>query len=219
MIYLIHGEDLVSSKNFLLKLKTNYTSIDNISLKNVKNLNQVLPSGNGLFSEKKLVILENFPLKKEIKLPQNLDYDTVLWFEESIDPPNWVNKIWYFKQNQANTSFKLIDYIAYGQEKQALMTLKEVLFYPKEREMIIGSLVRLMRLLVFSKNGELAKVTTSKFLQEKTVDQAKGWDLRKIRAGLMYLLKTDLWLKQGKLSPENLFTNLTINLCRLRNLS
>lgn len=219
MIYLVHGEDIVSSKNFLLKFKESYSSVDTVSLKNAKNLNDVLPTGKGLFSEKKLVVLESFPLKKDLKLSKNLDYDVLLWFGDSITVPNWVDKNWYFKQNQSISSFKLVDYVFYGQEKQALEILRDLLRDTKEREMIVGSLVRQMRLLALAINGEVAEVSKSEFLREKIKNQAKNWNFRKIRAGLIYLLKTDLWLKQGKLSSETLLTNLTINLCRLSNSS
>ncbi len=215
MIYLLHGEDIVSSKNFLLNLRKEYSGFDQISLKNVKNLDEALPSGKGLFSEKKLVVIENFPLKKEFQLPKNLDYDVVLWFAESVSAPSWVDKAWYFKQNQTQSSFKLADYIAYGQEKQALSLLNDLLKDPKEKEMIVGSLVRQLRLLALTISGELSEVSQSQFLQSKVKEQAKNWNLRKVRAGLIYLLKTDLWLKQGRLSVETLLTNLTIDLCRL----
>lgn len=215
MIYLFHGEDSVSSKNFLLKLKNDYSSFDEISLKNVKNIRDVLPSGQGLFSDRKLVIIENFSLTKSPMLPKKLDYDVVLWFPETVTPPVWVDKVWFFKPQQTSSSFKLADYIAYGQEKQALQLLGELLRQPREREMIIGTLVRQLRLLALSLNGENSEVSKSQFLQDKIRDQARNWSFRKIRTALIYLLKTDLWLKQGKLSGEALFTNLTIDLCRL----
>ena len=57
MIYLVHGEDSVASKNFLLKMKSDYSSVDQISFKNVKNVDEMLPSGKGLYSDKKIVII------------------------------------------------------------------------------------------------------------------------------------------------------------------
>src|SRR3989344_2678099 len=132
MIYLVHGEDSVSSKNFLLKMKNDYSSLDQVSFKNVKNVNELLPSGKGLFSEKKLVIIENFPIRKGFEIPKNLDFDVVLWFAESVTAPTWVDKSWYFKQREVNSSFKLADAVAYGQEKQALLVLKELLLEPRE---------------------------------------------------------------------------------------
>ena len=215
MIYLIHGEDIVSSKNFLLNLKKNYSGFDQVSLKNVKNIAEVLPSGKGLFSDKKLVVIENFPLRKDVQLPKKLDYDAVLWFAETIPVPTWVDKVWYFKQNQTLSSFKLADAVAYGQEKQALAILTDLLKDPKEKEMVVGSLVRQLRMLALCLSGQSEEVSKSQFLQGKIREQAKNWNFRKLRTALIYLLKTDLWLKQGKLSGETLLTNLTIDLCRL----
>lgn len=215
MIYLIHGEDVVSSKNFLLNLKKDYSSVDQISFKNVKKIDEILPAGKGLFSDKKLVVIENFPLKKEAKLSSGLDYDVLLWFAASVTVPSWVDKTWFFRQNQNVSSFRLADLVAYGQEKQALLILKDLLKQPAEREMIIGSLVRQLRLLSLALADELLEVSKSQFLQNKISDQAKNWNFRKIKAGLVYLLKADLWLKQGRLSSETLLTNLTLDLCRL----
>lgn len=215
MIYLIHGEDVVSSKNFLSKLSKDYTSIDSISLKNVNEIEKPLPSGKGLFSSKKLVIIENFPIRKDLKLSPELDFDVVLWFPNSVTVPKWVEKTWYFKQNQSISSFKLADCIAYGQEKQALSVLKELLKNPKETELIVGTLVRQIRLVLLYLKGESMEISSSQFVQDKVKEQARNWDHRKLKTALMYLLKTDLWLKQGKLSKETLLTNLTIDLCRL----
>lgn len=215
MIYLVHGEDVVSSKNFLLKMRTDYTSLDQISFKGVKNIDELLPTGKGLFSERKLVIIENFPLRKGFELAKNLDFDVVLWFPETVITPTWINKVWYFKQRETNSSFRLADAVAYGQERQALLVLKELLRDPREKEMIVGSLVRQMRLIALSLSGEGQEVSKSQFLQEKVQEQARSWNFRKIRSALVYLLKTDLWLKQGKLSVETLLTNLTIDLCRI----
>ncbi len=215
MIYLIHGEDSVSSKNFLLKMKNDYSGFDQVSFKNAKNVAELLPSGKGLFSEKKLVIIEKFPIRKDFELPKNLDFDVVLWFAESVTAPTWVDKVWYFKQRETNSSFRLADAVAYGQEKQALTVLKELLREPREKEMIIGSLVRQMRLMALSLSGERQEISRSQFLQDKVSEQTKNWNFRKLRSALVYLLKTDLWLKQGKLSAETLLTNLTIDLCRI----
>lgn len=206
---------MVSSKNFVLKLKGEYSSVDQISLKNERDLLTVLPSGKGLFSKNKLVIIENFPLKKNFVLPKTLDYDVLLWFSETINPPSWIEKTWHFKARENISSFRFADYIFYGQEKQALEVLKRLLMDNKEREMIIGTLVRQVRMISLFLNNEKSEISKSQYVQERVAEQAKNWSTKKVRAALVYLLKTDLWLKQGRLSQETLLTNLTLNLCRL----
>ncbi len=81
--------------------------------------------------------------------------------------------------------------------------------------MVIGTLVRQVRLISLFLNGEKSEVSKSLYVQERVSEQARNWSTKKVRILLMYLLKTDLWIKQGKLSAEILLTNLTLNLCRL----
>ena len=215
MIFLVHGEDTVSSRSFLLKLRQDYSSAETISLKNIKDPQTILPSGKGLFSEKKLIILENFSLSKTKEINGDYDYDLVLWFPETITPPSWINKAWHFKQTNSVSIFKFADSVVYGQEKQALLMLENLLLSSKEREMIIGTLVRTLKMIALSLSGEAETVSNSSFVQSKVREQAKEWDLKKVKIALLYLLKTDLWMKQGKLSSEDLLTKLTFDLCRL----
>ncbi len=214
MIYLIHGPDVVSSKNFLLKLRENYSVVEVISEKESRKGDRKLPTGQTLFQDKKLVILENFDLKN-FKLPKTNDYDLVLWFDSVVSQIIKADKVWLFKEKNQVSSFKLADLVSYGREKQALETLNQLLRTKGEQELIIGSLVRQLKLITLVLKGETAEVSQSEYLKAKIVEQSRNWTLEKIRVGLLHLLKTDLLLKTGRASAETLLTNLTSTLARL----
>ncbi|HSX58270.1 MAG TPA: hypothetical protein VLE47_03340 [Candidatus Saccharimonadales bacterium] len=214
MIYLLHGPDVVSSKNFLLKLKADYQLIETISEKNEGKRQQLLRVGSNLFNDKKLVVLENFPIK-DLVLPEKLDYDLLLWYSSTVVPPTKADKVWFFKEKNSISSFKLADQIVYGQEKQALSTLGYLLETTKEEELIVGSLVRQLKLITLVLKGELSEVSQSSFLRDKTAEQAKNWSLGRIRQGALYLLKADLLMKTGRLSSKTVLANLTSDLCKL----
>lgn len=216
MIYLLHGSDNVSSRTFLSKLKEQYSEVKVIDCKKLDSKEVTLPQGT-MFASKELVVLENFPFKKIENLNSENSYDIAIWTDQEIAAPKWVDKVFAFKQKEQVSSFKFADSIASGQEKTALLALKNLLAENTPGELIIGSLVRQFRLILYSLEGERAKISSSTFLQQKVSEQAKSWTIRRVKSALLLILKTDLGIKGGKISVENAFTLLVFDLKRLLN--
>lgn len=214
MIYLLHGNDSVSSRTFLSKLKTQYDLVKIVNCKGLKGEKIVLPQ-NEIFAGKGLVVLENLVVKKETTLTKNSDDDIVIWTDELIVPPSWVDKVFSFKISEQISSFKFSDSLSYGQEKISLITLKKLMLQNTPAELVIGSLVRQFKLMIHSLEGEKEKISRSEFMQQKVLDQAKNWNKRKIKTALLLLLKTDLGIKSGKIPAENALTVLVLDICRL----
>ena len=216
MIYLLHGQDTVSSRNFLLRLKGQYQTTIVIDLKKSKG-NFELPT-DSLFEQKTLLILENSLPKNADELLPKVSFDVAIWLPESIETvPKWVDKDLLFKLSENSSTFKLADLIFLGQEKQALLVLESLFLNNTASELIIGTLVRQLRLVNLVLEGETEKVSKSSFVQKKASDQAKNWSLRKAKSAGLFLLRADLSLKKGLLPAKLVFTKLVVDLCSLAN--
>lgn len=213
MIYLVQGTDTVSSRTFLSKLKSRYSSTKNLD---GKNINPSLLNQETLLADKELLVIENFSLPKDNPFKE-IPLDLVIWLDKETVVPKWVDKVFSFKEREQVNNFKLADAIGYGQEKVALQTLGKLLQKNTPPELIIGSIVRQLRLILLIFEDKKEKISTSSFVTQKITDQARNWNRRKLRSALLLTLKTDLEIKSGKLTAENALAILINHLCRLVN--
>ncbi|HEY4695198.1 MAG TPA: hypothetical protein VIH52_04545 [Candidatus Nanoarchaeia archaeon] len=219
MIYLVHGPDTVSSRTFLLKLKSQYPSYETVNFKILKeNLSVFLQSQN-LFGNKKLLVIENFTPEQAKPLKPQEDIDLAIWLEDLITPPSWIDKSVPFKQIDQNSTFKLADAIAFGSEKQALTILEKLLLENTASELIIGALTRQIKLLSLGYTNEWEKVSKSPFLISKIREQLYHWNRKKLKAATLLLLKADWDLKSGGLARTHSLTQLVSRLCQLAKLA
>ena len=219
MIYLVHGPDTVSSRTFLLKLKSQYPSYETVNFKILKeNLSVFLQSQN-LFGNKKLLVIENFTPEQAKPLKPQEDIDLAIWLEDLITPPSWIDKSVPFKQIDQNSTFKLADAIAFASEKQALTILEKLLLENTASELIIGALTRQIKLLSLGYTNEWEKVSKSPFLISKIREQLYHWNRKKLKAATLLLLKADWDLKSGGLARTHSLTQLVSRLCQLAKLA
>jgi DNA polymerase III delta subunit len=214
MIYLLYGPDTVSSRTYLLKLKKNYSDHTTIEVKRQKDKVEI-PTNTGLFGNKRLIIVENLIPKEEAPFKSSESIDIVIWTSEVVIPPKWVDKSLVFKQENQASTFKLADAVSYGQEKQALLILKNLLLEKTPVELIIGSLVRQLRLLSLVIEGEVETISKSSFVQEKTREQGKKWSLKKVKKALLLVMKADFGIKTGQINAETALTLLVADLASL----
>lgn len=215
MIYLLHGPDVVSSQSFLANLKKSYPDIIVLSgkKKTAEDLN--LPKEANLFGHKKLLIVEDFVPKEKEPIEEIESADIILVNQEILVPPKWVSKSWLFKQAETLSNFKLVDQVVSGQKRQAQSTLAKLLKQKTPPELIIGSLVRQLRLLSLASVGEIESVSKSEFVQKKTKELAQNWNLTKIKKALILILKTDFEIKSGLINQNITLINLVENLTNL----
>jgi len=214
MIYLLHGQDTVSSRNFLTRLKEQYQSVTTIDLRKSRE-NFEIPSQE-LFEQKSLLVLENSLPKQAEQLLPRVGVDVVVWLPDSLwAVPSWVDKNLIFNLADNNSTFKLSDLVFLGQEKQALLVLEKLLINSVAAELVVGALVRQLRLITLVLEGEAGQVSKSTFLQKKVSDQAKLWSLRKIKSAALLLLKADVSIKKGLLPTKVVLTRLVVDLCSL----
>ena len=201
MIYLIHGQNQVDSRRFLVRLKSNYQNIESISGKHLagEDLKRTLPKfSHSLFGDKSALLIEGFKGEWQIipkKLPEGLDI--ILWAEDKIDLGNVKVKNFLFHAVTKANGFKLADAILFKREKEALMLAAELISTKEPNEKIIGALRRGFYLVYCAKEDTLTGTQLATFAQKKFKDQSKLWSKTALKKALIYLLWSDVALKEG----------------------
>ena len=201
MIYLIHGENIVDSRRYLLRIKSNYENTLLVKGKNLKEaafkkiLNE-LPKP--LFGKKAAIEVEGFNGDWSI-FPEVLhrDLDFILWTDSKIEKVKSEVKSQLFNKRSSANTFKLADAILYKNEREAQLTALELLNIKEPIEKILGALNRSFYLLYQEKIRSLEGENISAFVKNKLKEQAKYWGKSEIKKAVLYLLKTDLSIKEG----------------------
>lgn len=215
MIYLIHGPDVVSSRTFLMKLKSGYQDHTIIDAKKSKNILSEISHETNIFGHRRLIILENYKPDEKVKIRQNKEIDIAIWNDDTTTPVSWVDKTVVFKEQPKANIFRYSDFVSYGQLRQAIDNLLILLDQKTQAEIIIGSLVRQMRLMSLVLDGESQEISKSSFVREKVKEQARNWTFPKIRKAVIEILKSDWEIKSGTISPKDSLVILTDKLCNL----
>ena len=213
MIYLLHGPDTVSSRNFLIKLKEGYEVAETVEAKAFAK-KQTEFYNTPLFGEKKILVIENFVQEEKVSLKVPLGLDVVLWSPVLVKVPTWVGKNLLFKGREDST-FKFADAVGFGQVRTALSSLERLLSENVPNELLIGSLSRQLRLLSLGLNGSWSSVSTSSFVQNKIREQLGNWNRTKLKKAALLLLKADWEIKTGKSSGGVVLTLTTLKICSL----
>lgn len=201
MIYLIHGENLVDSRRFLVKIKGSYEEVETIEGKNLREerLREVLAqSSRFLFGGKSAILIENFDGNWQA-LPKKLaeDVDIVLWSSKKIDLGPLPVKNFVFNKINRVTSFKLADAILFKDEKDAQILAASLLDAKEPIEKIIGALSRSFYLAYCVKEESVKSRDLPVFVLGKLQDQAKGWTRSALKKAIIYLIGLDVASKEG----------------------
>lgn len=213
MRYVIHGEDLISSRNYLRNLKKNYQNVVSLAGEklSLQEFNEKVFNQN-LFPGKTLILVENF--SGRIPFPTNSSTDIVFWWPKTIlDLPD-ADKILHFKDNFSYGIFKFADSVGQRQANTSMVLLNRLLEERSPPEKIIAILSRQLKLIAQVLDGRADKVSTSSFVRKKLIDQSKFWNLKKIQEGFTLLFQTDLKIKKGVVKPEAALTFMIFHLCR-----
>ncbi len=213
MRYVIHGEDLISSRNCLSSLKKRYSNVVNLDggKLSVRDLDEAI-SNSTLFTGKSVVVIENYPLPEKIPSLDSLS-DLVFWWSRNLLNVPKADKVFHFKSQSAFGIFRFADSIGQKQAKSALPLLNKLLEERASAEKIIAMLTRQLKMIAQVLDGSADKVSKSQFVQKKLVSQAARWDFKKIQEGLSALFQTDLKIKQGKIKQHAALTFLIYRLC------
>ena len=211
MIYLVHGQNEVDSRRFLTKLKISYGDVREVEGKNLTKEHlerQLSESSLSLFGTKSALLIDNFSSGLDILPKQSPEgLDLIIWSNKKIPVSSKHLKSFLFDKATKANVFKLADAVLFGRERQALILLDELVQSKEAPEKIIGTLNRGLCFLYFAKEGSIAKTNLPPFIQQKHVEQARGWDEKTVKKGMAKLISADLAIKSGS-KPHLVLTNL-----------
>lgn len=210
MITLIHGDDTVSSRKYLIELKSssnNPTTFDGKEL-NFNDFVQTLKS-NSLFSNEKSTFIENlFARKKSEELEKiidlikkNLSLNIVIWEDDELSKSQLSifpkAKVKLFKAPK--TLFNFLDSISPNSTKNVL-NFHEAL-KTSDEEMLFYMIIRQFRLFLALReeaNGSIDDVQRlSSWQKDKLQRQSKMFTIEQLKRIYNKLYETDLNIKTG----------------------
>ena len=173
MKYLVHGEDIVSSRNYLSSLKKQYQNTvslegEKLSLEEFKEVASNLP----LFPGRALIVVENFPDPKIIFSIDSV-VDAAFWWPITLEEVPKADKIVYFKEKKAFGIFKFADSVGQRQIKTSLSLLSNLFEEKVSSEKIISIPTRQLKLIALVLDGDSDKVSSSDFVKKKLIYQSK----------------------------------------------
>ncbi len=212
MITIIHGDDIVSSRNYLRGEKNkseNPITLDGSEI-DISSLSQNL-MGNSLFSSKNTIIIENLFLNKKM-----LDFDKVV---ELFKKSNANIYIW--EKNELSKSslgllknarvknFKFPQTLFYFLDSLRPNNKKNLVLFHNAlqnttAEMIFYMLIRQFRLLLSLSNKSSNSIDETKKLapwqKEKLERQRKLFEVESLKKIYQKLFNIDLKVKTGKIT-------------------
>lgn len=185
MLTIIHGEDLVKSRNFLDQLKKESQGKELISLDKKKieltELKEALESGS-MFNSDRLVIVEDlFSVKSKTELGKMINYitskqysnDLILWVKDDLAKTVLAklkaDKVLECKPEQV--VFNFLDSLRPENARESLLLLRKIL-KNEEPEIVLFMIIKRFRLLLLVKD----KVTA----ETDDLDKLASWQIGKL---------------------------------------
>lgn len=209
MITILHGDDVVSSRKYLVELKSSVVNPLTLDGKNLElnDLIQTLKS-NSLFSDEKNIFIENLFSKKKSKdleeiielIKKNSNQNLVIWDSGELSKPQLSTfpkaKINLFKISK--TLFNFLDSISPNNSKNVLR-FHEAL-KTSDEEMLFYMLIRQFRLLLALSSGANSiddVQRLSPWQKDKLVRQSKLFTVEELKIVYNKLYEADLNIKTG----------------------
>ncbi len=215
MIYLLHGEDVGASRQYLLELKNNYAS-DSVSVFDAKKFDAdeffracETPS---LLSDRRLIVVEGNPRELLIVNRESLGSgDLAIWIGEELKSSNKLFKqvkelggqIRHFKPVIPKHVFGFLDALGYKNKKKAFLELHRLLDQGEAPLYLLTMIVWQIRNLLkvqFSANGG-PKPKMAPFVLRKAQGQAKNFEEEELIGVFKNLLDVEVKLKTTQIDP------------------
>lgn len=221
MIYVIAGEDIVTSRKKLTELlegKSNVIRLDGKKA-SLAELDEAV-SGASLFSESKVVVVENFSKLSaqgrsasggkpddrfwEIlnQVQDDKNTDVILWDEADLSKKKYAKDVKVFNFQFPKFYYAFLDGFAPG-SKKSLELLSEVL-KTFEPEQVLHGLIRRVRQLLVMKSARFSEFSEFKRMQpwqiSKLKKQASLWTEDQLKKTFLELVGLDEKLKSGGLT-------------------
>lgn len=213
MLYIISGEDQVSSRNKLVELIGGKKDVIRIEGKkaSISDIEMALES-NSLFAEQKIIVIEQFgKVKPQDKLTElvskfvkDKNTDVILWdeTEPSAKISNSLQSAQIFTFSFPKLFYSFLDNFSPGTLDKSITILAAVL-KTNSAEQIFYSLVKRARLLMIFKTEEYKNYSDIKRMQgwqvSKLVRQSNLWSIDQLQKVFLKLAQIDEEMKTGNL--------------------
>jgi len=214
MLTIIHGENIIASRNFL------FSSIQNAKSKNQEiikfNPQNLTPEGlitafeGSLFGQQKLVVIEslnNLPslLKKQIIscINQHKESNDIIIFEEKTAKNNWLSQF----PNVINRLFKpspiifhFLDSLGIRENRKQSLQLLNQLFNQKATGLVFYFLIKRLEDLILVKEEKLTSLSVkAPWQKQKLIHQSQNFTKQQLIDFLSQLAVLDFQQKTGQL--------------------
>lgn len=214
MLYVLTGDDTVSSRkklSELLEFATNVVSLDGKKV-GVGEVEMALKSG-GLFSDKKIVVVEHFlkvkPLELLIELATNFvkDENTIFILWDEVEPSskikNSLKSVNSFSFAFPKVYFTFMDGLVPANSTKSIETLGEVL-KTYEPEQILYSIIKRVRQLLLLKSQNFLEFEEFAKMGDwqigKLKQQASRWRDDQLKKAFLSYTELDEKIKTGGLT-------------------
>lgn len=204
-IYLIHGRALVSINNKVRQLKESFSGLEITEFSGRQNtFFQILPdiSTGGLFSEKRLVILEEFNDIEAGKLPEEENLTLILKFLKTLPANTKLYKdlkekkveIVELSEKDEVSIFPFLDKLA--EKNQSALKELDLFLDSFGGQYVLTMLTFLLRRFI------LIPKNLPQFVVQKIQRQSKYFTLERIEELYKEVLETDYKIKSGLINEK-----------------
>lgn len=215
-LLLLHGGAKQISRKKLLELKQKFDP-NNVEVFEEGSSNKDITDNlvsTSLFSDERLVVLENPPEDLLNLSLYTIHYTLILWFDHEVKRQHlldWVSEnkgeILFFPEGKERTIFPFLDMLAYG-DKKAFLELKKLKDIGFDTQYFITMIFYLLRNLVTTPKK------APEFVRQKLIRQRRSFKMEDLINFYKQILEIDFKIKSGLLDinqAEFLLVNKFIN--------
>lgn len=204
-LLLLHGNAKIASRKKLIELKQKFDQNSVVVFEEGTDLQTILGSIStpSLFSDERLIILENPPEDFLNYTLNPVPYTLILWFDHEVNSKKPIlgfvkkekGEILFFPEGKEISVFPFLDLLA-TKDKKAFLELKKLKDAGFDIQYFITMVFYLLRNLAMTpKNAPL-------FVKQKLERQRKNFDLEKIKNLYKEVLEIDFKIKSGLLEKD-----------------
>lgn len=219
MKYLLHGDDTTTSRKYLSELlEGSKLSIFDGKSVTITTLEESLLS-QGLFAEKKAVVVENLLSKNSKKKDfisflnsTNSETLLILWEDKKLlkTTTNNIKNINIQEFALPTYYFQFLDALIPSQKKQVFRLYQELLKTYAPEQLLFSLLKRVRLLVILASNGETSEIAKMPpWMRSKLERQVKMWTKESLLLFYKKLQDSEIKLKTGML-PVDLSKHLDI---------
>lgn len=197
-LLLLHGSAKAASRKKLIELKQKFDQNNVVVFEEGTGVQTILGSLSTapLFSEQRLIVLENPPEDFSNYTLYHIPYTLILWFDHQVDTKKWPGfEYLFFPEAKEVSVFPFLDCLAEGSNK-AFLEIAKLKNAGFDIQYFLTMVFYLLRnLAVTPKNAP-------QFVKDKLQRQRRNFSLEKVTKLYKEILEIDFKIKSGLLEKD-----------------